>query len=98
MSEFATAEQIASAVYSAMTVQADDHYTVPDGVESIRLGGWTLRVFNDVDEFAPHGISWWLDSPDEVGVESDGWEQLPADQIEAEALKLAELLERQAQA
>lgn len=90
----ATAIQLADAVFDALTVEAQDYFEQPDGVQVIKVNGWSLRIFNDTDEAAPHGISWWVDSPDERGVESDGWEQLPAADIAAQAVVLARLIQR----
>ncbi len=94
----ATAAQLANAVYDALTVGAQDFFEQPDGVQVIKINGWSLRIFDDADENAPHGISWWIDSPEERGAVSDGWEMLPADRIAAEAATLAGHIERQARA
>ena len=94
----ATAEQLASAVYDALTVEAQDYDETPDGVHYITINGWSLRVFDDTDETTPFGISWWIDSPEERGSVSDGWELLPADQVAAQAAILAAQIEKQAQA
>lgn len=93
---YANAEQLASAVYQALTVDVDKYDETPDNVHYITINGWSLRIFDDVDETCQHGITWWIDSPDERGVESDGWETLPADQIAAQADVLARLIERRA--
>ena len=90
----ATATQLADAVFDALTVEAQDYFEQPDGVQVIKVNGWSLRIFNDTDEAAPHGISWWVDSPDERGTVSDGWEQLPAADIAAQAAILADLIQR----
>lgn len=93
---FADAARLASAVYAALTVEAQDYAESPDGVQQITVNGWSLRIVDDTDETAPNGLSWWIDSPEERGVESDGWEALPTAQIDAQAARLAKLIEWQA--
>ena len=94
----ATAEQLASAVYDALTETPLAYDETPDGFERIILrNGWALRINDDGDERSPHGISWWMDSPEERLVESDGWEILPEDQLADAATKLAAYFERAAQ-
>ena len=94
----ATAGQLASAVYDALTETPLAYDETPDGFERIILrNGWALRINDDGDERSPHGISWWMDSPEERLVESDGWEILPEDQLADAATKLAAYFERAAQ-
>jgi hypothetical protein len=90
----ATAAQLADAVFEALTVEAQDYFEQPDGVQVIKMNGWSLRIFDTADENAPHGISWWIDSPEERGAVEDGWEILPTDRIAAEAVTLAGHIKR----
>jgi hypothetical protein len=85
----ATAAKLAGAVFDALTVDIQDWFEQPDGVQVIKINGYSLRIFDDTDENTPHGISWWIDSPEERGAVSDGWEILPADRIADEAAILA---------
>lgn len=89
----ATAEQLASAVCDALT-DFDDFFEQPDGVQVIKINGYSLRIFDDIGEDAPHGISWWIDTPDERGAVSDGWEELPAAKVADEAAILAAHIQR----
>ncbi len=90
---YATATQLADDVYKALTVEGADYFEQPDGVQVIKINGYALRIFDDSDENSPHGISWWIDTPEGRSAESGGWEILPADQIAAEAATLSRLIE-----
>jgi len=90
----ANAEQLADAVYDALSVDAKDYFETPDGVYVIAINGWSLRICDDGDDQAPNGISWWVDSPEERGSVSDGWEILSIDQVVTEATILARDIER----
>ena len=90
----ATAERLASAVYDALTVDAEDFFEQPDGVQVIKINGFALRIFDDGDDAAPHGMSWWIDSPEERGIESDGWWELLTDDVTEEAAILAAHIQR----
>jgi len=90
----ANAEQLANAVYNIIE-QDCEFFAQPDDVEVIKLhNGWSLRIFDDAHEQAPHGLSWWMDAPEERGVDSGGWEILPGDEIANEAAALAAALLR----
>ena len=86
----ATAAKLAGAVFDALTVDIQDWFEQPDGVQVIKINGYSLRIFDDTDENTPHGISWWIDGPEERGIESDGWEELPADNVIERAASLAD--------
>jgi len=91
-----TASGLARAIYR-LAPDGCNWWTLPDGCESLSLDGWVLRVINDPGDDAPDGLSWWLDSPVERGVESGGWEMLPAADLDREAGVLAEMLRRRAE-
>jgi hypothetical protein len=56
--------------------------------------GWTFNIVDDPDEYAPNGITWWLDSPEERLVESDGWESLTLTDLDGiEVTRLAGYLD-----
>lgn len=59
-------------------------------------GVWRLHVGDDPSPDAPNGISWAIDSPEERGVASGGWEELPRHLAATEAATLAASLTRQA--
>jgi len=87
----ANAERLASAVYEALTIDAQDFFERPDGVQVIIVNnGWTLAISDDTGEDAPNGLSWWIDSPEEKGIDSDGWEELPAAHVAGQAASLAD--------
>jgi hypothetical protein len=71
-----TAADIAAAIYrdSDTTLEWTDR---PDGVEILTLpNGYSLAISDDrprSDEDRG-GINWWVNSPDESGIESDGWD------------------------
>lgn len=90
-----TALMLSDAVYDALRGECE-HFAQPDGVQVIKVNGYALRIFDDTDDGAPYGISWWIDSPEERGAVSDGWEILRADRIFAEAVTLAKHFRRQA--
>jgi hypothetical protein len=95
LADAATAEQLASAVYAAMTVDPKVYGSTPDGVQRIVMhNGWALRIAADTEVRNPHGISWWMDSPVERLVESDGWDILPTEQLGDAAAKLAAFFEQ----
>lgn len=95
----ATAYQLIDAVYDALDAAdtaVDDYNTAQDGVHYIDLNGHTLRIFDDIETDIPNGISWWIDTPHELGCVSDGWEILPEENVDAEAKKIAEQFLRRA--
>jgi hypothetical protein len=77
----ANAEQVISAIYNLMRAHTEVGQ-LPDGTQLLEFpNGWVFRIFDDPDEYAPNGISWWLDAPNKetMGIgrdESDGWESL----------------------
>lgn len=83
-----TAEQLATAVWKALPEgEGRGSSVAPDGVQSItHRNGWILRIFDDSDESAPNGISWWLDGPEEPAVYSGGYQALPVTKL-ADAVK-----------
>ena len=91
-SNFATASQVADAIY-AVQPSTWERTTTPDGRESVEApNGWSVFVVDDPDDLVPNGITWWMDGPDERLVESDGWEALPTAMLKAEAEKVASFL------
>ena len=72
----ANAQRVSSALYNYMRT-LPQLGELPDGTELLVLSnGWVFRVFDDPGDDAPNGISWYLDSPRERGVDSGGWESL----------------------
>lgn len=64
-------------------------YSIDTSDTANATGVWRLHVGDDPSPDAPQGISWALDSPNERGVRSGGWEQLPQHLAAAEAATLA---------
>jgi hypothetical protein len=96
---YATADTLARAVYRAMPDVYDNMgnplvnwFDRPDSSEVIEYRGWKLVIVDDPDDDHQHGLSWYLDSPEEPLCQSDGWEELPAQQIQDAAAKLAAML------
>lgn len=68
-------------------------YSIDTSDTANATGVWRLHVGDDPSPDAPNGISWALDSPDERGVRSGGWEQLPEHLVAAEVATLAGYLD-----
>ena len=94
----ANAERVYRALYHHMRT-LPQLGELPDGTELLEFSnGWVFRVYDDPDEYAPNGISWYLDSPSERGVESDGWERLTLPDLDGqEIVTLAGYLDTVAQ-
>jgi hypothetical protein len=72
----ANAEQVVSAIYNLMRAHTEVGQ-LPGGAQVLEFpNGWIFNIVDDPGEDAPNGITWWLDSPEERLVESDGWESL----------------------
>jgi len=93
-----SAKQIAAGVYDKLEeLEVNSEYTVMEDHERVTLwNGWAFRIVNDPSDDAPHGISWWLDSPEERMVESGGWELLTTEQLGREVAQLAAALHAKA--
>lgn len=83
------AELIAKQLGTTPGPLRDGAYSIDNSGTADAAGVWRLHVGDDPSADAPHGISWALDSPDERGVASGGWEHLPGHLAAAEAATLA---------
>lgn len=85
----ATAEDLASAVYAAVTAEVGAYATNPGGVTRIVvMNGYSFKVTNE-DEC----LTYWFEDQNGEDFDMDGYVELPAELVNAEAAKLAKRLD-----
>lgn len=86
----ATAKDLAAAVFAAVAAEVGTYTTNPGGVTRIvALNGYSFKVANEDD----NGIAYWFEDQNGEDFDMDGYVELPAELVDAEAAKLAKRLD-----